>query len=72
MANIETQNTLPLGAISTYRIVNIFDTAIANLRTWNAARRTTNELNKLSDAQLADIGITRGDIYNVSREYTFR
>ena len=67
MANVNTQNSLPFGAITTYRIVNTFDSVLANVRAWNETRRTTLELSKLTDAQLSDIGITRGDIYNVSR-----
>ena len=72
MANIETNTTVPFGAISTYRIVNAFDTAIATVAAWNAARRTTRALNALSDYQLDDIGLTRGDIADVARFTNFR
>ena len=39
----------------------------ANLRTWNTARKTRNELNKLSDRELYDIGIHRNNISSVAR-----
>ncbi|MEX0303533.1 MAG: DUF1127 domain-containing protein [Leisingera sp.] len=52
----------PLGAVTVLRVV---DTAI-NMKNaiveWNEARQTRNALDKLSDAQLADIGLVRGDI----------
>jgi uncharacterized protein YjiS (DUF1127 family) len=34
---------------------------------WNDARVTKNALSKLSDAELSDIGLSRGDIDLVSR-----
>ncbi len=36
--------------------------AFAMLSTWNDARMTRNSLSKLSDRQLEDIGMCRGDI----------
>jgi uncharacterized protein YjiS (DUF1127 family) len=33
-----------------------------NLRTWNRVRQTRNELSSLSNRELDDLGITRGDI----------
>jgi len=33
-----------------------------NIRTWNRVRQTRNELNSLSNRELSDLGITRGDI----------
>lgn len=44
------------------------------LKTWNAAYRrhkeykeTLNELSRLTDAELQDIGIARGDIRSIAR-----
>ncbi len=39
------------------------------LRRWNAYRRTVNQLEALDNRVLADIGIKRGDIDTVAREY---
>ncbi|WP_372840933.1 DUF1127 domain-containing protein [Phaeovulum sp.] len=36
------------------------------LAVWNDARTTRNELAKLSDRELDDIGLTRGDIDRVA------
>jgi uncharacterized protein YjiS (DUF1127 family) len=43
-----------------------FFTALA---TWNDARLTRNELAKLSDRELDDIGLTRGDIDQVAARF---
>ena len=42
---------------------------ISNIRNWNNARKTRNELNKLSDRELYDIGIHRGNISSVARGF---
>ncbi len=34
---------------------------------WNDARITRSELNRLTDRELTDIGLTRGDIERVAR-----
>lgn len=44
-------------------IANIF----ASLAAWNDARATRNALAKLSDRELEDIGLSRGDIADVAR-----
>lgn len=44
-----------------------FAAMIGSLRTWNDARTTRNSLNRLSDRELSDIGLSRGDIDNVAR-----
>ena len=45
---------------------NVFSRTYANLvgmfSAWNDARVTKSALSKLSDAELNDIGLTRGDI----------
>ncbi|WP_407673954.1 DUF1127 domain-containing protein [Paracoccus methylovorus] len=40
---------------------------IATVVAWNDARITRRELNSLSDRELADIGVTRGDIERIAR-----
>ena len=39
---------------------------MAALSVWNDARVTRNALNRLTDRELDDIGLTRGDIDRVS------
>ena len=45
---------------------------ISNIRNWNNARKTRNELNKLSDRELFDIGIHRSNISSVARGFAGR
>ena len=39
------------------------------VRRWNAYQQTVRELNALDNRSLADLGIKRGDIPNIAREY---
>ena len=43
-----------------------FAQMVATITGWNDAKRTRNALNRLSDAQLEDIGLSRGDIENIA------
>lgn len=38
---------------------------LGRITAWNEARITRNALSKLSDRELDDIGLTRGDIYGI-------
>lgn len=67
MTNFETARPLPFGAITTYRIVSFFDTAIENVRNKRATSATTRVLNSLSEHQLEDIGLSRSDIPSAAR-----
>lgn len=67
MAMFENTNAAPMGSVATFRVVNVFDNAITALRNWRTARATNVALAKLSDAQLRDIGIERGNIDDVAR-----
>lgn len=67
MAAIETSRTAPLGAISIFRLVQVADRTAAILRDWNDARITRKALGKLSDRELDDIGLCRGDIEMIGR-----
>jgi uncharacterized protein YjiS (DUF1127 family) len=40
---------------------------LANLATWNDGRITRNALGKLSDRELDDIGLCRGDLESIGR-----
>ena len=67
MAAFETTRTAPFGAISIFRAVQfVSDTYIA-FANWNDARVTRNALAKLSDRELDDIGLCRGDIDLIGR-----
>jgi uncharacterized protein YjiS (DUF1127 family) len=39
------------------------------IRRWNAYQQTVRELNALDNRSLADLGIDRGDIQTIARDY---
>ena len=47
-------------------IKGFFAAQIANLQRWNDARVTRKALNAVTDRELEDIGLVRGDIDNVT------
>ncbi len=67
MAAIETSRPAPFGAITTYRAVNGFGGVFAAFKAWNDARVTRKALSKLTDRELDDIGLCRGDIEMLGR-----
>jgi uncharacterized protein YjiS (DUF1127 family) len=52
----------PFGAISIFRSVQFITELRTSFITWNDARVTRKSLSKLSDRELDDIGLCRGDI----------
>ena len=67
MAAFETTRTAPFGAISIFRAVQfVSDTQIA-FANWNDARVTRKALGNLTDRELDDIGLCRGDIEMIGR-----
>lgn len=71
MSAFETNRTAPFGAIATYSFVRFISNIAANTIAWNDARVTRNSLNQLSDRELDDIGLTRGDISGITRQTQF-
>lgn len=67
MAAFETSRTAPFGAISIFRAVQGISGMFGALAVWNDARMTRNALGKLSDHELDDIGLCRGDIELMGR-----
>lgn len=67
MAAVETTRPAPFGAITTYRAINGLSNVFGVLSAWNDARVTRKALNKLSDRELDDIGLCRGDIEFLGR-----
>ena len=62
MAAIVTSRAAPFGAITTFRFFQFFSSLYIAVANWNDARVTRNALGKLSDRELDDIGLCRGDI----------
>ncbi len=67
MAIIETSRPVPFGAVSTFRIVNVFDALRGNIASAYRAYKTEKALRGLSADQLQDIGIERTDIPMVAQ-----
>lgn len=68
MAAYETTRPAPFGAISTYRFVQFFSRVTTAIAAWNDVRVTRKALDALSDRELDDIGLCRGDIELISRQ----
>ena len=51
-------------------LLDLFKDANSSRKEMSTARKTIKELNKLSDKDLLDIGICRGDIWNVAHNKT--
>ena len=56
-----------MGAITIFNVISGFERAVARLFAWRNARATEMALLKLSDPQLADIGLHRGEIAGSGR-----
>ncbi len=67
MAAIDTTRTTALSTGFTARLVASFTAAFGTFAAWNDARATRKELYKLSEHELNDIGLCRGDIANIAR-----
>ncbi len=64
MATYQNTASQPFGAVAIFRATNALENIVNAAITWNQARVTKNELSKLTARELADIGLTRGDIHN--------
>lgn len=65
MAAYETTRPAPFGAISTFHLVQTVSDLVAAVIAWNDARATRAALSRLSDRELDDIGLCRGDIDDI-------
>jgi uncharacterized protein YjiS (DUF1127 family) len=67
MAAYETSRAAPTGAVSIFRTAQGFAGAFQAVSAWNKARMTRSSLSKLTDRELDDIGLCRGDIDMIGR-----
>jgi uncharacterized protein YjiS (DUF1127 family) len=68
MSVFESKRPVPFGAVLTFRAVSLLDRAVEAVGTWRRVRATEKALLKLSDRQLADVGLHRGDITAVAEQ----
>ena len=59
----------PFGAIATFSFISRIEAAMKLVADWNTTRKTQNILSNLSDRELADIGLTRGDIADLPARF---
>jgi len=59
MAYFKTAKPAPFGAITVHTAIAKIDRGLQFVSTWVAAQRTQAELRRLSDHQLADLGLSR-------------
>lgn len=67
MSSFETSSVAPFGAVTLYRFVQSVGVAVEAMQAWNSARITRKSLNRLSNRELDDIGLCRGDIEMIGR-----
>jgi uncharacterized protein YjiS (DUF1127 family) len=65
MSAIETTRSAPFGATSAYQFIQFVSNMLASVKNWNDARVTRKALSSLSDRELDDIGLCRGDIERI-------
>ena len=54
-------------ANSGFSVLNLVSNLVASIASWNDARVTRTALAKLSDRELDDIGLCRGDVDMIGR-----
>jgi uncharacterized protein YjiS (DUF1127 family) len=67
MPTIQTFRPITFGARFTSRLAANISTVLRGISEWSELRKTRNELLKLTDLQLNDIGLTRGDVDQITR-----
>jgi uncharacterized protein YjiS (DUF1127 family) len=64
----EITRAVPLGAVTTSRAVSLAQHVLDTFTAWRNARATEKSLLRLSDQQLGDIGLARGEIATVAED----
>ncbi|MEO1000577.1 MAG: DUF1127 domain-containing protein [Pseudomonadota bacterium] len=72
MAMSDFARPAPFGATVIARIAGAFERIVEAYRAWRTAETAADELHKLSDRELADIGLIRGDIDVVAEKLATR
>lgn len=67
MAAYESSRVAPFGAVTIFRAVQFFSEISLRVTRWNDARLTRRALGLLTDRELDDIGLCRGDVALIGR-----
>ncbi len=62
MAHTIAKTHAPLGAVTILHVANAIIRGFETVVEWHLSRKTRRDLSRLTDAQLDDIGLSRGDI----------
>ena len=68
MSSRQIVRAAPLGSIAIFHLVAGVERLVAVTAAWRTARITERELRKLSDQQLEDVGLFRGQISDIADE----
>jgi len=69
MAVSENTRVAPFGALTIYHIVSKVGAIGETFTDWNAQRKTEKALYALSERELEDIGLCRGDIHGLAKRF---
>jgi uncharacterized protein YjiS (DUF1127 family) len=72
MSSRQIVRSAPLGSIAIFRLVAGLERLFAATAAWRNARLTERELHKLSDQQLEDVGLFRGQIADIADDLAKR
>lgn len=72
MSVINTNRAVPLGSVTAFSFVSLFERVVDGFVAWRRAGATQKALSQLSDKQLADIGLHRGDIGELAQNLARR
>ena len=64
--NISSQSSI--FSVAAYKVVMFFENRSASYAKWKEQRETFKSLHKLTDRELNDIGISRGDIRSIAND----
>ena len=64
--NVSSQSSM--FSVAAYKVVMFFETRSAAIAKWKEQRETFKTLHKLTDRELNDIGISRGDIRSIAND----
>lgn len=66
MSAFESSRPVPLGAITVHHAVVFADRLVTRARAWRRERAAEMALGKLSDRDLADVGVSRGNLRTIA------
>jgi uncharacterized protein YjiS (DUF1127 family) len=72
MTALNVNRAAPLGSVTAFGFVALLERVVDAFVAWRSARSTEKVLRELSDKQLADIGLHRGDITALAEDLSRR